>query len=125
MLEGGGRKKGQREEGLLNSECGRLTRLRPLGRDLRLRPDFPHPRYHRAAEFAFVSNQIIGRNEIAPAFDQQLSAIVAVGVVSFMPGHVAHVNIVNPFGHGQFPETRQDRDRRRGQSIQFIAREKP
>ena len=67
----------------------------------------PHPRYHRIAEFAFVSNQIIGWNEIAPALDQQLFAIVAVGVVALVPGHVAHVDVANAFGHGQFPITAQ------------------
>ena len=70
-------------------------------------PYMPHPRYHRVAKFAFVSNQIIGWNKIAPALDQQLSAIVAVGVVALVPGHVAHINIANAFGHCQFPITAQ------------------
>ena len=63
---------------------------------------------------AVISHQIISGNKISPAFNQQVFAIVTVSVVALMFGHVAHIDIVNPFGHGQFPESRQGRDRSRG-----------
>lgn len=40
-------------------------------------------------------------------FDQQMFAIVAIGVVAVMSGHVADIDIVNSLGHGQFAEMSQ------------------
>ena len=85
----------------------------------------PHPGNADTAEFAAIPHQVVNSNKISPAFNQQVFAMVTVGVVALMSGHVAHINIVNPCGHGQIPKTCQGRDRGRGQSIQFIAREKP
>ena len=85
----------------------------------------PHPGDAGVAEFAVISHQIISGYKISPAFNQQVFAVVTIGIVALVFGHVAHIDIVNPFGHGQLPESRQGRDRSRGQSIQFIAREKP
>jgi len=85
----------------------------------------PHPGNADTAELAAISHQIVSGNKISTAFNQQVFAVVTVGVVALMSGHVAHIDIVNPCGHGQIPETRQGRDRGRGQPIQFVAGEKP
>ena len=85
----------------------------------------PHPGNADTAELAVISLQVVSGNKISTAFNQQVFTMVTIGVVALMFGHVAHIHIVNPCGHGQIPETRQGRDRGRGQPIQFIVREKP
>lgn len=60
----------------------------------------PNPRNHRIAELAPAARQVIGRNDISLPFDQQLLAIMTIGVVALVPGHVAHVNVANTHLHG-------------------------
>jgi len=50
---------------------------------------------------------------------------MTVGVVAIMTGDVPHINIMNPLLHGQFPITGQGGHRGRGESVQFVTREKP
>ncbi len=85
----------------------------------------PYPGNSRIAKLAMISNQVIGGNKISLSLDQQFFAVMTVSVVAFMAGDVTDIHIVNPLLHGQFPEAGQRRHRGRGQSIQFVIREKP
>ena len=84
----------------------------------------PYPGYHRAAKFAFVARQVIGGDKISPALDQQLFAVMAIGVVAWMAGHIADIGIMQALLHGQFPIAGQGGHRGGGQTIQLVAREK-
>ena len=77
-----------------------------------------------AAEFTLITGQIISGNKIPLPLDQQFLAIVAIGVVSIMSGHVADIGVADTLLHGQFAVAGQCGHRGRGQSVQFVAREK-
>ena len=64
--------------------------------------------------------EMVLRQIVAHPFDDQLLALVAIRVIALMVRHVAHVDIMNAFGHGQFPEARQGGNRRGGQSVQLV-----
>ena len=83
----------------------------------------PDPGDARVAELAVIAFQVIGRDEIALAFDQQLFAVVAVGVITVVAGHIADVDVSNPLLQGQFAITGQGGDRGGRQAVQFVARE--
>lgn len=67
----------------------------------------PHPGNWGVAELTAITLQVIGGDEISPAFDQQLFAIVTIGVVAFMAGDISDIYISNPLRHRQFTETCQ------------------
>ena len=77
----------------------------------------PHAGYVGVAEFTAVSDQIIGRYSISQTFDQQVFAIMAIGVVSLMPRYIADINVTNAQLHRQLSKTGQCGDRGRGQAI--------
>ena len=85
----------------------------------------PYPGNSRVAKFAMISRQVIGGNKISLALDQQFFTVMTVGVVAFVAGHVADIDVMNPLLHGQFPIAGQGGYRGRGQSVQLVAREKP
>ena len=67
----------------------------------------PHAGDDGVAVLALVADQIILGNKIALAFDQQLFAVVAIGMGAFMVGNVAEVNIADAFLDGQIPQSLQ------------------
>ena len=48
----------------------------------------PYAGYPGITEFAAISHQVIRRNKITTALNQQVFAVVAVGIVALMFGHV-------------------------------------
>jgi len=91
----------------------------------RRRRRIPYPWDSGVAELAAVSDQVISGNEISPAFNQQFFAVMTVGVVAIVAGHIADIGVMNSLLHSQFSIVRQRGHRGRGQAIQLVAREKP
>src|SRR5208283_4844598 len=83
-------------------------------------PSPPHPGYHGLAEPALFPNEVIGRDEIPLAFDEEFAAGMAVGVVPFMLRDIAHIDIPYSLLHGELTEMGQDGDRRCAQAVELV-----
>ncbi len=84
----------------------------------------PDTRDHRIAKFALVARQVKGGDKIAPALDQQFFAVMAVGVVARVAGHIADIDVMQTQLQGQLPVAGQGGHRGGGQTVQFVARKK-
>jgi len=60
----------------------------------------PYPGDQGVTESASISGEIIGGDNISLALDEQFAAVVAIGVISLVVGHIADVDIVNSRLHG-------------------------
>ena len=85
----------------------------------------PHTGDDGVAVFALVADQIVLGNKIALAFDQQLFAVVTIGVGALVIRNVAEIDISDTLPESRIPETLQSRHRGGGDAVEFIARKKP
>jgi len=60
----------------------------------------PYPRNDGIAEFAFITDYVVGGNVITMALNQQFFTIVAICIIPFMVGHVIDIDIADSFLHG-------------------------
>ena len=84
----------------------------------------PNPRNYRAAKFTFVSRQIIGGDNISLTLNQQFFAVMTVGVVARVAGHIADIDVMQALLQGQFPITGQGGHWGGRQTVQLVARKK-
>ena len=85
----------------------------------------PDTRNFGVTKFAAAVHQIVGGYKISLPLDQQFLAVVTIGVVAFMAGHVADIGIMNSLAHGQIAVAGQRGHRGGGQAVQLVLREKP
>ena len=64
----------------------------------------PSPRYGGVTEFAPTVYQVKLPQKIPFSLYQYLLAVVAIGMTSFMTGHVTQIDIMDPFLYSQISE---------------------
>ena len=79
----------------------------------------------RIAEFAVITGQVVGGYKIPLAFDQQFFAVVTIGMVAFVTGDISDIDVMDALLHGKFAIAGQGGNRGRGQTVEFVAWEKP
>ena len=60
----------------------------------------PKSRNNSIAEFAFITDYVVGRNVITLALNQQFFTVVAICIIPFMARHIPEIDIADSFMHG-------------------------
>ena len=100
--------------------CDQPEGISVCSKILRRLTTFPPPRYGCVAELAPAPLYVECVNPISQSLDQDLMAVVAVRVASFMPRHVPEIHVMNALLEGDIPQEFKGFHGSSRQSIQFI-----
>ena len=81
----------------------------------------PYPGNNGVTEPTSISGEIISGDIVPLPLDEHFTALMAIGVIPFMVGDVAHIDIANPLVHGDFSESGQSRHRCGRKPVEFVA----